>query len=146
MRSTRSNSRVALYARVSSEQQGGAGSITRQLAELRQRIAQEGGSLDDEASFVDAGVGGASLVRPALQRLRERAAHGALDRLYVLAPDRLARSSASLAELISEFTQAGVEVIFLDPTASQPTWISGDWSKSIHQGRINRSEPNADTP
>ena len=120
MRSTSSNLRVAVYARVSSEQQGSAASITRQLAELRQCIAQEC-SLDDEACFVDKGVGGATLVRPALQRLRERAAHGDLDRLYVLAPDRLARSSASLAQLISEFTQAGVEMIFLDPTASQPT-------------------------
>ena len=104
MRSTGSNLRVALYARVSSEQQGSAGSITRQLAELQQRITQEGGSLDDEACFVDKGVNGATLVRPALQRLRERAARGDLDRLYVLAPDRLARSSASLDRLISEFT------------------------------------------
>ena len=120
MRSTGSNLRVALYARVSSEQQGSAGSITRQLAKLRQRIAQEGGSLDDEACFVDKGSGDASLVRPALQRLREPVADGDLDRLYVLAPDRLARSSASLAQLTGGFTQAGVELIFLDPMASQP--------------------------
>ena len=120
MRSTGSNLRVALYARASSQQQGGAGSITNQLAELRQRIAQEGGSLDDEACFVDKGSGDASLGRPALQRLREQAARGALDRLYVLAPDRLARSSASLAQLISEFAHAGVEVTFVDPTTSHP--------------------------
>jgi site-specific DNA recombinase len=121
MHPTTSNSRIALYARVSSEWQGKASSITRHLVELRQRIAQEGGSLDDEACFVDKGVSGASLARPALQRLRERAARGDLDRLYVLAPDRLARFSASLAQLTDEFTQAGVELVFLDPTASQPT-------------------------
>lgn len=119
MHSAISNLRIALYARVSSEQQGKASSITRQLAELRQRIAQEGGSLDDEACFVDKGVSGASLARPALQCLRESAARGDLDRLYVLAPDRLARSSASLAQLTDEFAQAGVELIFVDPTASQ---------------------------
>ena len=121
MRSTSSNLRVAVYVRVCSEHQGSAASITRQLAELPQGIAQEGGSLDDEACFVDNGVGGATLVRPALQRLREQAARGDLDRLYVLAPDRMARSCASLAQLIDEFTQAGVELIFLDQTTSQPT-------------------------
>lgn len=120
MRSTVSNLRIALYARAASEQQGKTGSISQQLAELRQRIAEDGGAIDDEACFVDNGVSGATLVRPALQRLRELAARGALDRLYVLAPDRLARSTASLAQLMREFTHAGVQLIFVDPTASQP--------------------------
>ena len=66
MHPTTSNLRIALYARVSSEQQEKAISMTRQLVDLRQRIAQEGGSLDDEACFVDKGVSGASLARPAL--------------------------------------------------------------------------------
>ena len=120
MHPTTSNLRIALYARVSSDQQGEASSITRQEVELRQRIAQDGGSLDDETCFVDKGVSGASLTRPALQRLRDRVARGDLDRLYVLAADRLARSAMSLAQLTAEFTQAGVELIFLDPTPSQP--------------------------
>jgi site-specific DNA recombinase len=116
MHPTNSNLRIALYARVSSVQQGDASSLARQLVELRKRIAQDGSSLDDEICFVDKGVSGAALARPALQRLRDRVAHGDMDRLYVLAPDRLARSSASLARLTEEFTQAGVELIFLDPT------------------------------
>jgi site-specific DNA recombinase len=107
--------------RAASEQQGRTGSISQQLAELRQRIAEDGGSLDDDACFIDNGVSGASLERPALQRLRELAARGALDRLYVLAPDRLARSTTALAQLMREFTQAGVELIFVDSTTSQPT-------------------------
>ena len=120
MRSTGSNLRVALYARAASEQQGKVGSISRQLTELRRRIAEDGGCLDDEACFIDNGVSGASLVRPALQRLRELAARGALDRLYVVAPDRLARSTASLDQLMREFTQARVELIFADRAANQP--------------------------
>jgi site-specific DNA recombinase len=119
MHSAISNLRIALYARTSSMQQGSDSAITRQLSELRQRIADEAGSIDDEACFIDKDVSGASVVRPALQRLRERAARGDLDRIYVLAPDRLARSSASLTQLTAEFTQAGAELIFLDPTASQ---------------------------
>lgn len=120
MHPTASNLRIAVYARVSSEQQGDASSLDRKLVEMRQRIAQDGGSLDDEACFVDKGVSGDSLARPALRQLRDRVAHGDLDCLYVLAPDRLARSSASLAHLTEEFTQAGVELIFLDSTPSQP--------------------------
>jgi site-specific DNA recombinase len=122
MHSAISNLRIALYARSSPMQQGSDSAITRQLSELRQRIAEEGGSIDDEACFIDKGVSGASVARPALQRLRERAARGDLDRIYVLAPDRLARSSASLTQLTAEFTQAAAELIFLDPTASQQAW------------------------
>jgi site-specific DNA recombinase len=41
--------------------------------------------------FIDEGYSGATLVRPALERLREAVAVGAVDRLYVHSPDRLAR-------------------------------------------------------
>ena len=121
MHSAISNLRIALYARVSSEQQGKASSITRQLAELQQHIAEEGGSLDDEDCFVDKGVSGAPLVRPALQRLRERAARGDLDRVYCSRPRSPHPLPASMAQLTNEFTQAGVELIFLEPVMSQPT-------------------------
>ena len=38
--------------------------------------------------YVDDGYSGSTLVRPALERLRDRV--GAIDRLYVHSPDRLA--------------------------------------------------------
>ena len=41
--------------------------------------------------FTDEGYSGATLVRPALERLRDAVAAGNLDRLYVHSPDRLAR-------------------------------------------------------
>ena len=85
-------SRAALYARVSSEQQAQAGTIDSQLAAIRQRIAQDGLSIEAEMCFVDEGFCGATLVRPALERLRDLAAAGGVDRVYVLCPDRLARS------------------------------------------------------
>ena len=118
MHPTASDLRVALYVRVSSEQPAGANAVAQQVAELRQRIAQDGGSLDDDNCYIDRGVPGASLQRPALQHLRDQAARGRLDRVYVLAPDRLARNSPSLAQLMDEFAQAGVELIFLDSTAN----------------------------
>ena len=62
---------------------------------------------------IDAGYSGSSLVRPALERLRDVAAAGGLDRLYVHCPDRLARHYAYQVLLLEELTQRGVEVIFL---------------------------------
>ena len=106
--------RIALYARVSSEKQAEANTIASQLAELRQRIAADGFTLLEEDCFVDDGVSGTTLLRPALERLRDQAAHGTLDRLYVLAPDRLARKASYQALLLEEFSKAGVEVVFLN--------------------------------
>ena len=49
---------------------------------------------------LDEGQSGASLIRPALERLRDLAAMAAIDIVYVHAPDRLARSYAHQAVLI----------------------------------------------
>ena len=81
--------RMALYARVSTDKQAQEGTIASQVALLQQRIAADGGVLDEASSFIDDGVSGTSLVRPALERLRDQAAAGAIERLYVLTPDRL---------------------------------------------------------
>src|SRR3954463_5599434 len=86
--------RAALYARVSSEQQAQAGTIDSQVAAILIRAAEETVSIESELRFIDDGHSGATLVRPALERLRDQAAAGAIDRLYVLCPDRLARSYA----------------------------------------------------
>ncbi len=112
--------RPAFYARVSSEQQVRKETIDSQLQALRQRIAADGLVLDESLGFADEGVSGSVLVRPALERLRDLVAAGGVDRLYVLCPDRLARSFAHQALLVDEFRRAGVELAFLnhahDPT------------------------------
>ena len=54
------------------------------------------------------------MLRPALERLRDQAAAGVLDRLYVHSPDRLARSYAYQVLLLEEFRRGGVEVVFLN--------------------------------
>jgi Resolvase, N terminal domain len=109
-----SNVRPALYARVSSEQQVRDETIGSQLEALRQRIAADGLVLDEASCFLDEGISGAVLVRPALERLRDQAAAGLFDRLSVLCPDRLARSFAHQALLIEELQRAGVDVVFLN--------------------------------
>ena len=78
------------------------------------RVAEDGLALPEERQFVDEGYSGATLIRPALERLRDLIAAGGVDRLYVHSPDRLARKYAYQVLLIDEFQRAGVEVIFLN--------------------------------
>jgi len=68
---------------------------------------------------VDNGYSGATLIRPALERLRDVAAAGGIDRLYVHCPDRLARNYAHQVLLLEEFLRAGVEVVFLNREVGQ---------------------------
>jgi site-specific DNA recombinase len=107
-------SHAAIYARVSSEQQAAAHTIASQVAALQERVALDGLVLPDTMQFLDEGYSGATLVRPALERLRDVIAAGAIDRLYVHSPDRLARKYAYQVLLVDEFQRMGVEVVFLN--------------------------------
>jgi site-specific DNA recombinase len=106
--------RIGWYARVSSDHQADNNTIASQVVLLQQRIAADGGRVPPELEFRDDGYSGATLLRPALERLRDLAAQGAIDRLYVLAPDRLARNYALQWVLLDEWRRAGVEVVFLN--------------------------------
>jgi site-specific DNA recombinase len=112
---------VAIYARVSSDQQAERHTIDSQLSELRARTSVDGHSVREEMLFVDNGHSGASLVRPALERLRDVVSLSAPDILYVHAPDRLARSYAHQVLLLEEFARAGTRVVFLNrPIGDSP--------------------------
>src|SRR5262245_1673018 len=112
-------SQVAIYARVSSEQQAEAQTIASQVAALRERLAAEGLTVSEAMQFLDEGYSGATLVRPALERLRDVVAAGSVDQLYVHSPDRLARKYAYQVLLVDEFRRAGVEVVFLNRALGQ---------------------------
>ena len=106
--------RAAIYARVSSDQQAERHTIDSQLSELKARVSRDGHPVHDDMLFVDNGHSGASLTRPALERLRNLVALAGVDTLYVHAPDRLARSYAHQALLLEEFARAGTELVFLN--------------------------------
>jgi site-specific DNA recombinase len=106
--------RVALYARVSSQRQAESLTIASQVAAVRERIADDGDRVDEDMCFLDEGISGSTLVRPALERLRDLAWAGGVDRLYVHSPDRLARKYAYQVLLLEEFAKGGIEVIFLN--------------------------------
>ena len=104
---------AAIYARVSSEQQAEAHTIASQVTALRERVTADGLVLPAAMQCLDEGDSGATLVRPALERLRDAAA-GGIDRLSVHSPDRLARTYAYQVVLVEECGRGGVEVVFLN--------------------------------
>jgi site-specific DNA recombinase len=72
---------TAIYARVSSERQASEHTIAGQVAALEDRVVADGLRLLPELRFIDDGYSGSTLLRPALERLRDTTAAGQLDRL-----------------------------------------------------------------
>src|SRR5919112_6078409 len=97
---------AAIYARVSSDQQAERHTIDSQLSDLKARAAQDGHEVGDDYVFVDNGHSGSTLIRPALERLRDLIDLSVIDVVYIHAPDRLARSYAHQVLLMEEFTRA----------------------------------------
>jgi site-specific DNA recombinase len=111
--------RAAFYARVSGEQQAAAHTIESQIAALSERADIDATPVPPERQFVDDGYSGATLIRPALDRLRDLVSVGAVDRIYVHSPDRLARNYAYQVLLLDEWRRRGVELVFLNRPLGQ---------------------------
>ncbi len=104
---------AAIYARVSCARQKKDETIGSQTAALREHAAAAGLDVPEEWVFEDEGHSGATLVRPALEALRDLAAQGCVDVVLCYSPDRLARKFAYQALLIEEFARAGTRVEFV---------------------------------
>ena len=104
---------AAIYARVSSARQAKDQTIGSQLSALRDHAATSRLEVPEDWVFADDGHSGATLVRPALEALRDLAAQGCLDVVLVYSPDRLARKFACQALLIEELARCGTRVEFV---------------------------------
>ena len=102
---------VALYARVSTEEQAKKYGLIGQLRELRDYAATCGYRIAYE--FVDDGVSGATLDRPGLERLRAVVRDRGVQVVVIHDPDRLARRLALQLLLDDEFRRAGVRLEFV---------------------------------
>src|ERR1700757_4413200 len=109
----RSMTSAVIYARVSSAGQKKDETIGSQTAALRTHAAELGLEVPEEWMFTDEGYSGATLVRPALERLRDVVAGVDVDVVLCYSPDRLARKFAYQALLIEEFARAGTKVEFV---------------------------------
>ena len=104
---------AAIYARVSSARQKKDETIGSQTAALREYAAAAGLTVPEQWVFEDDGHSGATLARPALERLRDLVAGVGVEVVICYSPDRLARKFAYQALLIEEFTRAGTRVEFV---------------------------------
>ena len=112
---------AAIYARVSSARQKKDQTIGSQTQALHAHAAQNRLEVPAGWVFEDEGHSGATLIRPALEALRDLAAQGLVDVVLCYSPDRLARKFAYQALLIEEFARAGTKVEFVNgPRGDSP--------------------------
>jgi len=105
---------VALYARVSTSQQEKTDTIESQVEVLQAYVAAHDHTVLPEHLFLDNGVSGSRLDRPALDRLRDQARLGDFEAVIILSPDRLARSYPHQWLLLEEFKKYGCPVMFME--------------------------------
>lgn len=113
---------TAIYVRVSTQRQTQAQTIEQQLKQLQeyQEYADlQGWRIAQEHIFRDDGYSGSRLKRPGLDRLRDQVAMAQIDRLLILAPDRLTRNFVHQTLLVEELQSHGCQVEFLDRPMSQ---------------------------
>src|SRR4051794_26558343 len=115
----RTSMRIAIYVRVSTQRQAQTQTIDQQIDRLRAHLQAQGLPLPEEDIFRDDGYSGASLKRPGLDRLRDRAATASFDKIFINDPDRLARNYVHQVLLLEELQKHGCRVEFLDRPMSQ---------------------------
>jgi len=120
MEESKSRLRVALYVRVSSDEQKQGHTIDSQVSELRQFAAQKEWSVI--SVYSDEAWSGASLARPELDRMRDDARRKAFDAVLINDVDRLARDVTHLGIIKRDLERSGTKVIFRKiPSENSPT-------------------------
>jgi site-specific DNA recombinase len=109
LESMESMKRAALYARVSSDAQQKEGTIESQVAELKRQIAVAGHVLVKE--YIDDGITGTLLERPALEQLRQDAKTALFDTIFFQAADRIAREAAHQTIIIGELVKYSKHIV-----------------------------------
>ena len=103
--------RAAYYARVSTARQEQEATIESQIAEIEQRIQDDGNLLLPHLKFIDNGWSGELLARPSLDQMRDLARNKEFDCLYVYDRGRLARKFAYQEIILEELSELGIEFI-----------------------------------
>ncbi len=101
---------VAIYARYSSDLQSQA-SIEDQIRLCSEKATAQSWNIYN--CYTDAGISGASLMRPGIQMLMQDAINGAFDVLICEALDRLSRDQEDIAGLYKRMEFAGVKIVTL---------------------------------
>lgn len=105
--------KAVIYARVSSQKQKVDETIESQELILREFGHKERYQIPEEWIFLDNGISGQILQRPALDELRDLIRTEPVDAILIYAPDRLARNYPHQLILLDEFRRCGVKVHFI---------------------------------
>jgi site-specific DNA recombinase len=112
--------RIALYARVSTEEQREGQTIDSQLAELRRFAGDKHWTVIE--TYQDEGWSGSILARPNLDRLRDDGLKGDFEAVLVNDVDRLARDVSHLGILKRDLEKKNIQLIFRKlPSDKSPT-------------------------
>lgn len=113
--------RLAIYARVSTEEQREGQNIDSQIAELEHFCRDKTWLI--VGTYKDEGWSGGVMERPELDRLRDDARKGVFDAVVINDVDRLARDVAHLGVIKRDLEKRGVKVIFRKlPADTSPTY------------------------
>jgi site-specific DNA recombinase len=111
---------VALYCRVSTEEQREGQTIDSQVAELVRYAREKKWAVSD--IYKDEGWSGSLLARPALDQLRDHAHQGRFQIVLVNDVDRLARDVSHLGIIKRDLESRGIRVVFRKlPGEQSPT-------------------------
>src|SRR3989449_7713724 len=114
------NSKAALYARVSTEEQREGQTIDSQVAELTRFAHEKGWRVAN--IYKDEGWSGGILARPELDLLRDHASRSSFSLVLINDVDRLARDVTHLGVIKRDLERHGVQVIFRKlPAEQSPT-------------------------
>jgi DNA invertase Pin-like site-specific DNA recombinase len=112
--------RLAIYARVSTEEQREGQTIDSQIAELERFSRDKGWPI--AGVYKDEGWSGGMMERPALDRLRDDAQNGVFLEVLIIDVDLLARDVAHLGFIKRYLERKGMKVIFRKlPSDTSPT-------------------------
>ena len=105
---------VAIYSRVSTEEQKQGENIEAHIAELKTLMDQEGNFLwhKKHGIYKDEGYTGAIIARPDLDRLRDDAKLGRYKKVYFLETGRVARVNHAIGLVVNELRAHGVDIRF----------------------------------
>jgi site-specific DNA recombinase len=107
--------RCAIYARISPKPEGVVGdnySIAAQLHEMTE-LAKRDFGCPKPVQYIDDKVSGATLDRPALERLRDALAMRMYDVVIAYSPDRLSREIVDSMVLTQEIAKCGAKLVFV---------------------------------
>jgi site-specific DNA recombinase len=107
---------IAIYVRVSTEEQAKHGySLNDQLRQCRQKAGT-----NKVKEYIDDGISGEFLDRPALAKMRDDVRAGLITKIICFDPDRLSRKLMNQLIITDEFDRRGVELVF----------VNGEYSKT----------------